>query len=145
MKFKEQNRLGIKKAKLMRDKLVAWCKENDVFLLTALTAERAMKFRRSLPFRTGDSSSLSVHWAVINGFFSWAVCMGYIEKNPNPDTRIFPQFRIKYQQREVAVPTKQDIEKVLATTTGRVGILIRLMRETGMGAGGCAQVRYVRR
>jgi hypothetical protein len=35
LKFKEQNRLGIKKAKLMSDKLVAWCKENEVILLTA--------------------------------------------------------------------------------------------------------------
>lgn len=132
LKFKEQNKIGIKKAKLMGDKLVAWCKENDVILLTALTPERAMRFRNSLPYRTGDSSSLSVHWSVINGFFGWAVGMGYIEKNPNPDTRIFPQFRIKYEQREVVPPTKQEMEKVLATATGSVGILVRLMRETAM-------------
>lgn len=132
LKFKEQNRIGIKKAKLMSDKLVAWCKENDVIFLTALTPERTMRFRTSLPYRTGDSSSLSVHWAVITGFFSWAVGMGYIEKNPNPDTRIFPQFRIKYEQREVVPPTKQEMEKVLATATGRVGVLVRLMRESAM-------------
>lgn len=132
LKFKEQNRLGITKAKFMSDKLVAWCKENDAILLTALTPERAIRFRTSLPFRTGDSSSLSVHWAVINGFFSWAVGMGYIEKSPSPDTRIFPQFRIKFQQKEVVPPTKQEIERVLSTATGRVGILVRLMRETAM-------------
>ena len=132
LKFKEQNRIGIKKAKLMSDKLVAWCKENDVIFLTALTPERAMRFRTSLTYRTGDSSSLSVHWAVITGFFSWAVGMGYIEKNPSPDTRIFPQFRIKYEQREVVPPTKQEMEKVLATATGRVGVLVRLMRESAM-------------
>src|ERR1700722_16996851 len=73
LKFKEQNRIGIKKAKLMSDKLVAWCKENNVILLTALPPEQAMRFPTSLPYRTGDSSSLSVHWAVITGFFSWAV------------------------------------------------------------------------
>jgi len=116
----------------MSDKLVAWCKENDGIFLTALTPERAMRFRTSLPYRTGDSSSLSVHWAVITGCFSWAVGMGYIEKNPSPDTRIFPQFRIKYEQREVVPPTKQEMEKVLATATGRVGVLVRLMRESGM-------------
>lgn len=132
LKFKEQNRLGIKKAKLMSDKLVSWCRENEVILLTALTPERAMRFRSSLPFRTGDSGSLSVHWAVINGFFGWAVGMGYIEKNPSPDTRIFPQFRIKYEQREVVPPTKQEMGRVLATATGTVGVLVRLMRESAM-------------
>ena len=132
LKFKQQNGIGITKAKLVSDKLVAWCKENDVILLAALTPERAMKFRTSLPYRTGDSSSLSVHWAVIKGFFSWAVGMGYIEKSPSPDTRVFPQFRIKYHQREVVPPTKQEMEKVLTTATGRVGVLVRLMRESGM-------------
>lgn len=91
-----------------------------------------MEFRMSLPFRTGDSSSLAVHWAVIGGFFGWAVGMGYIEKSPVPNTRLHPQFRIKYKQREVVPPTKQEIEKVLATATGRVGVLVRLMRESGM-------------
>jgi len=132
LKFKEQSGLGIKKAKLMGGKLVQWCNTNEVLLLTALTPERAMRFRTSLPYRTGDSSSLSVHWSVINGFFGWAVGMGYIEKNPSPETRIFPQFRIKYQQREVVPPTKQEIERVLATATGKIGILVRLMRETAM-------------
>jgi len=60
LKFKRQNKLGIKKAKLMSDKLIAWCKDNDVIFLTALTPEGAMTFRNSLSFRTGDSSSLSV-------------------------------------------------------------------------------------
>lgn len=91
-----------------------------------------MEFRISLPYRTGDSSSLSVHWAVISGFFSWAVGMGYIEESPIPNTRPHPPFRIKYKQKEVVPPTKQEMEKVLASATGRVSILVRLMRETGM-------------
>jgi integrase len=132
LEFRSKNGLMSTKGKLMGDKLVMWCEKNDVVLLTAITTERAMEFRMSLPFRTGDSSSLSVHWAVIGGFFSWAVGMGYIEKSPSPDTRVFPQFRIKYQQREVVPPTKPEMEKVLATATGRVGILVRLMRESGM-------------
>jgi integrase len=111
---------------------VAWCENNDVILLTSIVTERAMKFRMSLPFRTGDSSSLSVHWAVIGGFFSWAVGMGYIEKSPVPNTRLYPQFRIKYKQKEVVPPSKRGIENVVATATGRVGILARLMRESGM-------------
>jgi hypothetical protein len=58
--------------------------------------------------------------------------MGYLEKSPSPDTRVFPQFRIKFQQREVVPPTKPEMEKVLTTATGRVGLLVRLMRESGM-------------
>lgn len=63
--FREKNSLGNTKAKLMRQKLIDWCQENDVLLITALTMERVMKFRMSLPFRTGDSTSLKVHWSVI--------------------------------------------------------------------------------
>jgi hypothetical protein len=59
VKFKEKNKIGIKKAKLMGGKLIAWCEENDVTLLTALTPEGAMRFRNSLPYRTGDSSTLT--------------------------------------------------------------------------------------
>jgi len=127
LKFKERNGLGITKAKLMGGKLVEWCKNNDVLLLTALTSERAMRFRTSLLYRTGDSGSLSVHWSVINGFFGWAVGMGYIEKNPSPDIRIFLQFRIKHQQREVVPPTKQEMEKVLAAATGSVRTCNQIM------------------
>jgi hypothetical protein len=39
---------------------VGWCKENDVPLLSASTPDQAIKFRMSLPVRTGDSCSLSV-------------------------------------------------------------------------------------
>jgi hypothetical protein len=130
--FRSKNGLTSAKDKLMGDKLVTWCEKNDVVLLTAITTERAMEFRMSLPYRTGDSSSLSVHWAVIGGFFSWAVGMGYIEQSPIPNSRLYPQFRIKYKQREVVPPTKQEMEKVLATATGRVGVLVPLMRESAM-------------
>ncbi len=54
----------------MGQKLIDWCEKNEIQLVTATTTDRVMKFRMSLPFRTGDSSSLKVHWAVINGFFN---------------------------------------------------------------------------
>jgi len=132
LEFRTKNGLTSAKGKLMADKLVAWCDDSDIRLLTAITTERVMKFRMSLPFRTGDSSSVSVHWAVISGFFSWAVGMGYIEKSPVPNTRLYPQFRIKFKQKEVVPPSKQGIENVLVTATGRVAILARLMRESAM-------------
>ena len=90
----------------MGEKLVAWCQKNDVGLLTAITTQRVMEFRMSLPFRTGDSSSLSVHSAAIGGFFNWAVGIGYIEKSPIPNTRLYPPFRIKYKQKEVVPPSQ---------------------------------------
>jgi len=64
-KFRDQNKLGNTKAKQIGGKLVKWCEENDILLLTALTTDKAMKWRLTLPFRSGDSSSLSVHWSVI--------------------------------------------------------------------------------
>jgi hypothetical protein len=43
-----------------------------------------------------------------------------------------PQFAIRYAKKEVNPPTKKQIEKVLATATGRVKLLAQLMRETAM-------------
>ncbi len=130
--FREQNDSDNTKAKLMGGKLVEWCEKNNILLLTALTTDRAIKFRMSLPFRIGDSSSLSVHWAVISGFFNWCVGMGYIDKSPIPNARQNPQFAIRYNKKEVVPPAKKQVEKVLATATGRVKLLCQLMHETGM-------------
>ena len=130
--FRSTNKLDNTKADLMGRKLSQWCEDHEVVLLSAMTTERVMKFRMSLPFRTGNSSSLSVHWAVIGGLFGWAVGMGYIENNPIPNTRLNPQFRIRYRQKEVVPPSEQDIQKVLVTAMGRVGILSRLMHESAL-------------
>ncbi len=130
--FREKNGLTNTKPKLMGQKLIDWCEKNEILRLTAITTDRVMKFRMSLPFRTGDSSSLKVHWAVINGFFNWAQGMGYIDKNPIPTSRQNPQFAIRYDKKEVKPPTKKQIEKVLTTASGRVKLLAQLMRDTAM-------------
>jgi integrase len=130
--FRDQDGLDSTKAKLMGGKLVEWCEENNTLLLTALTTDKIMKWRLTLPFRSGDSSSLSVHWSVISGFFSWAAAMGYIEKSPIPNPKVNRQFRIRYKKAEVKPPTKKQVEKILATATGQVRLLCQLMRETAM-------------
>ena len=132
LEFRKKNGLTNTKPKLMGQKLIDWSEKNEILLLTAITTDRVMKFRMSLPFRTGDSSSLKVHWAVINGFFNWAQGMGYIDKNPIPTSRQNPQFAIRYDKKEVKPPTKKQIEKVLATAAGQVKLLAQLMRETAM-------------
>jgi hypothetical protein len=86
--FRDQDGLDNTKAKLMGGKLVAWCEENNILLLTALTTDKVIKWRVTLPFRSGDSSSLSVHWSVISSFFSWVAGMGYIDKSPIPRAEI---------------------------------------------------------
>ena len=130
--FRHQNKLGNSKAKQMGGKLVEWCEKKNILLLTAFTTEKAMKWRMNLPHRSGDSSSLSVHWSVISGFFSWAAGMGYIDKTPIPDPKANPQFRITYKKTEVIPPTKKQVEKILNTATGQVRLLCLLMRETAM-------------
>ena len=130
--FRDQNGLENTKAKLMGGKLVKWCEKNDILLLTALSTDKVIKWRLTLPFRSGDSSSLSVHWSVISGFFSWAAVMGYMEKSPIPNPKTNSQFRIRYKKAEVKSPTKKQVEKILATTTGQVRLLCQLMRETAM-------------
>ena len=131
-RLRDQNALDNTKAKLMGGKLVEWCEKNNILLLTALTTDKVMKWRVTLPFRSGDSSSLSVHWSVISGFFSWAAGMDYIEKSPILDPKTNPQFRIRYKKTEVKPPTKKQVEKMLATATGEVRLLCQLMRETAM-------------
>lgn len=131
-KFRDQNALDNSKAKQMGGKLVEWCDKNNILLLTAFTTDKAIKWRVTLPFRSGDSSSLSVHWSVISGFFSWATGMGYFEKSPIPNPKTHPQFRIRFKKAEVKPPTKRQVEKILATATGQVRLLCQLMRETAM-------------
>ncbi len=130
--FRDQDGLDNTKAKLMGGKLVEWCEKNNILLLTALTTDKTMKWRLTLSFRSGDSSSLSVHWSVICAFFSWAAGMGYIEKSPVPNPKMNPQFRIRYKKAEVKPPTQKQVEKILATATGQVRLLCQLMRETAM-------------
>jgi len=57
--------------------------------------------------------------------------MDYIEKTPILSGRQNEQFAIPFKKKEVVPPTKQGVEKVLATALGKVKILARLMRETG--------------
>jgi integrase len=130
--FRDQNGLNNTKAKLLGDKLVDWCENNSVLLLTALTTDKLVKWRLTLPFRGGDSSSLAVHWSVISGFFAWAAGMGYIDKSPVPNPKLHPQFRLRFTKAEVKPPTKKQVEKILETATGQVRLLCQLMRETAM-------------
>lgn len=130
--FRDQNGLGNTKAKQMGSKLVEWSEQKNIILLTAFTPDKAIMWRLTLPYRTGDSSSLSVHWSVISGFFSWATGMGYIEKSPIPNPKVNPQFRIRYQKTEVKPPTQKQVEKILNTATGQVRLLCQLMRDTAM-------------
>jgi integrase len=132
LKFREQEGKGNTKADLMGRKLIDWCDKHGIVMMTAITTERAINFRMSLPFKTGDSSSLSVHWSVMNQFFNWAEGLGYIERNPCPNPKLMPQFRIKFDQKEVKPPTPKQVEKVILMAEGRVKLLMMLMRETGM-------------
>ena len=83
-------------------------------------ADQAIKFRMSLPFRTGDSSSLSVHWAVIGGFFNWAVGMGYIEKTPILSGRQNKQFAIPFKKKEVVPPGREKAKMSYHTVSSAI-------------------------
>ena len=100
--------------------LVEWCKKNDLLLLSAITPDQAIKFRMSLPFRTGDSSSLSVHWSVIGGFFNWAVGMGYIEKTPILSGRQNKQFAIPFKKKEVVPPGREKAKMSYHTVSSAI-------------------------
>ena len=58
--------------------------------------------------------------------------MGYVEKSPVPNTKLNPQFRTPYKKPKVQVPTKKQVDKILAAVSGDVRLLCQLMRETAM-------------
>ena len=60
------------------------------------------------------SSSLKIHWAIICNFFGWAHGMGLVPKNPVPNTRVHPQFKIRFKKPEVVPPTTDENDRILA-------------------------------
>jgi len=105
--FRDQNGLENTKAKTDGGKLVKWCEKNNILLLTALSTDKVIKWRLTLPFRSGDSSSLSVHWSVISGFLFVAAGMGLHRESPIPNPKTNPQFRIRYDKAEVKPPNQE--------------------------------------
>jgi integrase len=135
LKIREQGAIQNDKAKAMSSRLVEWCGEHDITYVPEITTPLAMQFRMSLPFRSGDSSSLKVHWSVIGGFFRWCKGMGYVAQSPVPAARENPQFRITFKKKEVVPPTQEEVVKVIDTATGKTKLLVQLMRWSGMAIG----------
>jgi hypothetical protein len=48
------------------------------------------------------------------------------------DRKINPQFRIRYEKKEVVPPTKQQVKEILEAATGQIKLLCELMRWTAM-------------
>jgi len=132
LEFRQRNGLGNEKPELMGRKLTEWADANGVLYLHELTGEQISRFRSSLPYRTKTSSSLKVHWSVMCGFFGWATGAKLLSENPVPNTKLFPQFRIKYNKPEVVVPTSKQVNKVLANATGLSRLFLLTMRYSGM-------------
>ena len=132
VKMRAQSKKQNVKAEKLGELLVEWCQKQNILTIGEITPAQAMQFRLSLPYRSGDSSSLKVHWSVIAGFFRWCKGMGYVETSPVPSGRENPQFAVTFKKREVVPPTKAQVEKVLSTATGHTKLLAQLMRWSGM-------------
>jgi integrase len=114
LRFRETNGLGNDKPKLMGGKLLTWCKANSVTFLYQLTSDKVIHFRNSLPYKPKTSSSLKIHWVIICNFFGWAHGIGLVPKNPVPNTRVHPQFKIRFKKPEVVPPTTDENDRILA-------------------------------
>jgi site-specific recombinase XerD len=131
---RQQEGINNKKAKLMSDRLVAFCNENKILSLAAITRSHLNDFKLTLGYRTADSNSLRVHLSVLGGFFRWAVEEdGCLTANP------FPRFKIKFRQPEITVPTTAEINRALAIEKTRA--FASLMRYTGLAIQDAATLR----
>jgi integrase len=148
--FRETNGLGNEKPKLMGGKFVAWCKENGISFLHQITSDQVMRFRNSLPYKTKTSSSLKIHWAVMSNFFGWAHGVELIARNPVPNPRIHPQFKIRFKKPEVVPPTMAEVNRAIAAvdkapwddaTKDRVRLFMLTQRWTGMAIQDTATLR----
>jgi len=141
LRFRDTNGLSNDKPKLMGGKLMTWCKENRITFLYQLTSDKVVQFRNSLPYKTRTSSSLKVHWSIMCNFFGWAHGIKLIAENPAPNTRIFPQFRIRFKKAEVIPPTATEVTRVISAVDdagweieriSRVRNFIETMSNSGM-------------
>lgn len=130
--FREKNKLNTDKSRVVLAKLVEWCNARGLFSLAEVTPAAVIQFRQSLPYRTGDSSSLKIHWSMVQGFFRWCVAMDYLSKSPVPDPRTNPAMRIKFKKKEIVPATKAEVARVIACAAGHTKLLAMLMEETGM-------------
>jgi hypothetical protein len=131
LRFRETNGLGNDKPKLMGGKLLTWCKANSVTFLYQLTSDKVIHFRNSLPYKTKTSSSLKIHWAIICNFFGWAHGIGLVPKNPVPNTRVHPQFKIRFKKPEVVPPTTDENDRAFPQTQGWLWICAPFITPVG--------------
>jgi integrase len=113
------------KARLVSDKLTAYCYEENISFLSSITRGDINALKLTLPFRSGNSNSLRAHLSILGGFFRWATDeAGYLTANP------FPKFKIEFQPAEIVPPTASEINRVLAIESVR--LFGSLMRWSGM-------------
>ena len=98
--FRSKNGLTSAKDKLMGDKLATWCEKNDVVLLTAMTTERAMEFRMSLPRTERATAAACLFIGQSSGVFSVGLSVWATSKEA--------QFRIPGSIRSSALSTSRE-------------------------------------
>src|SRR5207245_2509560 len=108
---------------------VEWGGEK-IIVMSSITPAHLRKFYYGLPFKTGTSSSLKVHWSVLGGLFRWAVSGEILLTNPMKDAAGDSRFIPKFKKPPVEVPEPEDINKVLAIESTR--LFASLLRFTGL-------------
>ena len=103
------------KARLMGDKLLAFCQDHQIVFLSAITRSHLNAFKLTLPFQSGDSNSLRVHLSILGGLFRWAV-----EEDGSLAVNPFPRFKIKFETPEIKPPSTAEVNRVLAVESVRV-------------------------
>jgi hypothetical protein len=115
--FRDLQKLGNATPKQVGKHLLLWCVEQypAITSLSQINRANVTDFQVYLgtKYKHGNSNSLKMRWSSINGFFHWCVGKGWSAKNPIPDAKEFPQFKLRYVADEVTPPTAKEVERVL--------------------------------
>jgi integrase len=126
--FRVTENNGNKKAQMMGNKFVVWCKERKIIYLKEITTNLTTQFfmAASEIYSNGNSSSLKIHWSMIKAFFRWVTEEQLVDRNP------LARRKITFRKPEVVVPTKQEIQRVIDMAEGLDKLFVLTQRYTGM-------------
>lgn len=111
LSWREKENRSNEKPRMMTKKLLEWSSKRGIFLLHEIKKADLVAWRLRWKYRSGDSSSMKVHWSVLSSFFSFCIGADLLKENPVPKG---PQFVIRYRRRPVVPISNVELDTLIA-------------------------------